>query len=235
MICQSGIYKITNIINGKIYVGSAVNLITRQINHFSNLRKCKHCNILLQRAFNKYGEENFIFEILEEVKDKTKLLEREQYYLDLLGPKYNICKIAGSALGRKWTEQSRIKLSNSKKGCKNVMFGKPSIRKGTQHTNEMKLRISNKLKGNKQSDITKQLKSEKRILYLYNNPNNLISAVIQFDKNTGKEITTYSSINEAFQETKITNISACCRNKIPSAGGYVWQYLNSTITQKSRK
>jgi len=68
------------------------------------LKRGKHSNILLQRAFDKYGEEAFIFEVVEVVeKDKVKLLEREQHFLNQFFDDgkncYNICITAGSRIG----------------------------------------------------------------------------------------------------------------------------------------
>lgn len=65
----SGIYKWTCTTTRKIYVGSAVNLRMRWYNHKTSLRKNKHVNSLLQRAWNKYGEECFVFEVIELVLD----------------------------------------------------------------------------------------------------------------------------------------------------------------------
>jgi group I intron endonuclease len=61
---SSGIYQIRNIVNNHIYIGSAKNFKTRWNTHLCNLRKGKHHSSHLQKAFRKYGEENFIFEIL---------------------------------------------------------------------------------------------------------------------------------------------------------------------------
>lgn len=104
-----GIYQIRNLINQNIYVGSTVKFVNRKNGHFKQLKNNQHHSILLQRAYNKYGEQNFIFEILEYVEDKTKLIEREQYYFDTLKPQYNICKIAGNTLGCKMSEESKQK------------------------------------------------------------------------------------------------------------------------------
>src|SRR5216684_1737979 len=60
----SGIYKITCTANKKIYIGSAVNLYHRKGQHFSDLRQNKHHNPIMQNAWNKYGEQAFIFEVL---------------------------------------------------------------------------------------------------------------------------------------------------------------------------
>lgn len=85
----SGIYKIVNIINNKFYIGSSKELNRRWSEHKSELKHNKHINIILQRAWNKYGIDCFNFEIIEEC-DVNILLEREQFYIDTLKPKYNI-------------------------------------------------------------------------------------------------------------------------------------------------
>lgn len=61
-----GIYKITNIVNRKAYIGKSKDIEFRIITHFSKLRNNKHYNAYLQRSFNKYGEDSFQVEILEE-------------------------------------------------------------------------------------------------------------------------------------------------------------------------
>ena len=80
-----GVYKITNRVNGKIYVGSSKNIYERWNQHKDKLRNNCHDNIHLQNAWNKYGEENFEFEIIEECASKIQF-EREQYYLNTLNP-----------------------------------------------------------------------------------------------------------------------------------------------------
>lgn len=79
----SGIYKFTNIINRKIYIGSAKNLRKRFVHHISDLKNNSHHSRHFQNAWNKYGEDNFIYEIIELVEIDL-LLTREQYYLDTL-------------------------------------------------------------------------------------------------------------------------------------------------------
>jgi len=108
---KSGIYAIINEVNGKFYVGSAVNIRKRWTNHISDLRKGIHRNKHLRRAWKKYGEESFKFRVLESVENKEDLLGREQYWMDLLKPKYNILPTAGSSLGYKRTEESKQKVS----------------------------------------------------------------------------------------------------------------------------
>ena len=69
----------------------------------------------ISRALIKYGYSNFILEILEYC-DVSALLEREQYYLDLLKPAYNIAKIAGSTLGVPKSALTKAKISEALQG-----------------------------------------------------------------------------------------------------------------------
>lgn len=83
-----GIYRIRNIVNNKCYYGSSKNINRRWTKHKSQLNHNRHENVILQRAWNKYGEDNFIFEIIEECT-RQNLLITEQKYLDS-NPEYNI-------------------------------------------------------------------------------------------------------------------------------------------------
>lgn len=87
-----GIYRIRNTYNNKCYYGSSKDITFRWKTHISKLGRGTHENILLQRAWDKYGDNSFKFEVVEEC-DKLELLVKEQTYLDLL-PDYNIGKSA---------------------------------------------------------------------------------------------------------------------------------------------
>ena len=76
-----GIYKITNTINGKYYIGSSKDIITRLKTHFNRLEKNIHVNPHLQSSYNKYGRQVFKTEVLEECPIED-LITREQYYID---------------------------------------------------------------------------------------------------------------------------------------------------------
>lgn len=114
---KAGIYKIVNAINGKVYVGSSVNLYNRIKNHFITLNNKNHHNNHLQKAYNKYGEENFYFEIIEIVIKnennnifKESILKIEQYWIDKLNAcnekyGYNLAPKASSLLGYKKTPE----------------------------------------------------------------------------------------------------------------------------------
>lgn len=86
-----GIYKIENLINGKVYVGQSVDVFNRWKQHQNQLENNTHYNTHLLRAYNKYGVENFQYELLEEC-DLHSLNEREMYWIshyDSLNSGYN--------------------------------------------------------------------------------------------------------------------------------------------------
>jgi len=105
---KTGIYRWINNLNGKTYVGSSNNLSVRFYSYYS-LRSLAKSNRPMERALLKYGFSKFSLEILEYC-NLDNLLEREQYYLDILKPDYNIVEIAGSTLGYKHTEESLKKM-----------------------------------------------------------------------------------------------------------------------------
>lgn len=76
-----GIYKIINVVNNKFYVGSAVDLKRRKTRHFSELRNGKHSNRHLQAAWQKYGEQAFVFVVVEELSLDADLLAAENVWL----------------------------------------------------------------------------------------------------------------------------------------------------------
>ncbi len=109
----SGIYKITCAANKRFYIGSTVNLRKRWREHYNGLVRKDHGNSKLQRAFNKYGEDAFTFEVLELVLPMS-LTAREQYWLDKLKPfgtrGFNMTPTAGSTLGRKFSPEAKEKI-----------------------------------------------------------------------------------------------------------------------------
>lgn len=85
--CIYGVYQILNLKNDKIYIGSSSHMNggikRRWYEHVTALQNNCHANTHLQRAWNLYGAENFQFSIIEDIdRDKQKILEREQYYID---------------------------------------------------------------------------------------------------------------------------------------------------------
>lgn len=116
------VYAIRCKTNDKVYVGSSVKGKRRWADHRSDLRKGRHHSRHLQRAWNKYGEGEFTFTVLEEVPE-DRLLQREQHWMDSLRAcdsdfGFNCYPTAGSPLGRTVTEASRRRMSKAGKGRK---------------------------------------------------------------------------------------------------------------------
>jgi group I intron endonuclease len=118
---KSGVYLWTNKINVKMYIGSSISL-SRRLSHYFSISflqtaqtKRKSGKSIINSALLKYGYSNFSFSVLEYC-DPARVIEREQYYLDLLKPEYNILKIAGSSVGYKHTEEAIQKISLKGKG-----------------------------------------------------------------------------------------------------------------------
>lgn len=113
------IYCIRNLVNGKIYIGSAEKLNRRKSIHLYLLKVNKHHCLHLQRAWNKYGKDNFVFEVIEYVSNKNDLLKREQVWIDFFKPEYNTARIVGRSMtGRKHSGQTIQKMKINRGGKK---------------------------------------------------------------------------------------------------------------------
>jgi group I intron endonuclease len=161
---KPGIYCILNEVNGKIYIGSAINLLRRKCQHAWDLNNNKHYNQYLQNASNKYGLSNFSFHIIEIATNKQQLINVEQSYLDetecynrING--YNLSPTAGSVLGLKWTAESKAKKSEAYSNGKHPMYGRRGINSpvfGYKHTAETKVKMSQSRRGRKASNEAKR-------------------------------------------------------------------------------
>ena len=127
----SGIYCIENLTNNKKNVGKATNLRNRLLYHKSRLRRNKDQSCYLQNAWNKTGEDNFSFYILEYC-DNDILNEREKYWIDYLktfykeGFGYNLTKGGEGLNGFSHSEATKNKISKSKKNPSNEVREKHS-------------------------------------------------------------------------------------------------------------
>lgn len=121
-----GIYVIRNLINNNIYIGSSVNIKKRFCQHRNSLRKNKHHNKYLQRSWNKYGEENFEFVVIERHSYPEKILGRENKCILLYNPEYNSVRV--NKEGRfVLSEETKRRISESNKGKSHGVKGqKPS-------------------------------------------------------------------------------------------------------------
>jgi group I intron endonuclease len=225
---QNGIYKITNSVNGKVYIGSTFckgGFKRRWIVHKSGLKRGKHPNKHLQSAWNKYGEFVFIFELIEIITDYTILLEREQYYIDShqsfndkIG--YNISKNASAPmLGRSHTEESKKKIGKASEGNTYAL--------GYKASDETKAKMS------KSRQYTSQETRNKRSLALMGNRNgvgnkNVFKRPINQLDLENNIIKSWSSIIDAVDTLKLhsPNIIKVCNGKRNTCGGFKWKYIN---------
>lgn len=197
---KSGIYKITNLVNNKIYIGQAVNLFQRWCSHKGCYDDC-----YIHRAIKKYGWTNFKFEVLE-ICEKDKLIEKEQFYLDFyksynrnIG--YNIRKFADTKFGYNHSQETKDKISKAKK-CR-----KASLEERMKRSEFSKLRpVSEKFL--KMAVISKY----KPVLQ------------IDLEENFIKE---WSSVKEISMKLSINygKLSSHCRNSSKKPiNGFRWRY-----------
>ena len=99
---KSGIYKITNTINDKYYIGSSKDIKSRFRSHKCVLKANKSASIILQNAVNKYGLENFLFEVIEYCENYK---EKEIEILSQNLPPYN--SILETTIRREISKESR--------------------------------------------------------------------------------------------------------------------------------
>jgi group I intron endonuclease len=169
---KSGIYIIKNLINNKIYIGSAVNLDRRLKYHKWALEKGTHCNIHLQRAWKKFGGNSFCFEEYLFCK-KEDLIFNEQLVIDAMIIRkgreniYNISPTAGSTLGKKHSDETKKKIGLRSKGrwlgrhhtpetIEKMRRNNIGKNKGKKHSIEARIKMSKSRKGRKFSEIHKK-------------------------------------------------------------------------------
>lgn len=186
---KSGIYKIVNLVNNKIYVGSAKNIKQRWGVHLNDFKKGVNSQYL-QRSWNKHGEDNFKFEVIEYCP-LNALLEREQYWMDFYDvcntdKGFNIALIAGSSSGVKRSAESIEKMRKSKKewykdpvnrystgkfwresSPERLEEAKQKLRQanlGKKHTEESKSKCSLSRKGKTPIKVLNRTLEEKRVI-----------------------------------------------------------------------
>lgn len=218
---MSGIYSITSP-SGNQYIGSAVSFRLRWNKHRSRLRAGTHHCAPLQASWEKYGEENFKFEVLI-VCTRENLLFYEQSAIDILRPRYNVAKTAGHpTLGMTTGESTKTKISMAIKGI--------------VRSEETRQRISRAATGRSHSASHRAANSAARkgkplsadhIAKLSGSLNNNARAVICID--TGQR---FGAMSLAVAWLRLNGwpkaaqscISIACNGKIKRAYGYRWCY-----------
>lgn len=162
-----GIYKITNILDEKIYIGQTVNYRKRRTSHLSSLKKGNHHNEHLQRAFDKYGESTFEIELIKECTAE-ELDEMEKYYikeLDACNHDKGYNMMYGGQAYRNFTKEVRRKMSIARKGKK---FS-------DEHRKNLSLAQKGKTISQASIDKSKATRKKLKVHWGEKNPNALIS------------------------------------------------------------
>lgn len=212
-----GLYKITNLVNGKMYIGQHV---TENLDDgYMGSGK------LMKYALSKYGVENFRKEWLGFYEDEEELNYMERVFVDQTwvdrADTYNL-KVGGeggSKKGRKVSAQTKQKLSEAHKG-------KTPWNKGAKLSEEYKKKLSDSHKGKPTWLSTHQLSEEsirKMSQSLKGKKTWNAKAVCQYTLD-GQFVAKYESVCRAFKATRIYNIGMCCRKERKNAGGFIWRF-----------
>lgn len=203
------IYKITNKINGKVYIGQTVRSLNERI--CEHLRKKKS---LVSKAIHKYGLDNFIIEQIDHAHSINELNTKEQHWIDFydcIAPNgYNQCEGGGNTFGYHHSEEAKQKMSIGHKGKK---CGENNSFYGKTHSDETKKRFSELRKGRKLSDEWKKHIAESQC-----------KKVLCVEKGE-----VFDSIQNAadYYNLKPTHITRVCKGKRKTTGGFHWRYVES--------
>ncbi len=247
-----GIYKITNQVNGKCYIGQSQDIYTRFSKHNWSVNDTKDNKILI-KAFNKYGIDNFSFDIIEECQIE-ELDDKEIYYIDkyrsYVGFKdchgYNATIGGGGIRGYKMSKEAKQKIGKSNYLVRNPypvlqynMAGLfveefESILNAHKKTGVGKSGIRACISGTyktaggfiwikKVGDIKKKINPNSHITIP---AKHLMKKVAQYNLD-GELIRVYCSATFAANENNFiqTEISSCCRDELNIGYGYIWRYF----------
>ena len=224
---EGRIYKITNKLNGKFYVGKTMkSLSTRFYKHcYDAVKRNSRC--YFHKAIRKYGKENFVIEEIEVCQND--LGNREIFWISSLKPEYNQTLGGdGGILGYSNTEETKELLSLKRKG---KFVGEENPFYNQTHTKEQKEKWSKMRKGQSSpcgfaGKSHKEESKSKTSQTLKNNPNIKRIKVFQYDIE-GNFLREFQSISDAakFVETNPSNIKYTCEGKFKHCKGYRWSYV----------
>jgi group I intron endonuclease len=209
---RSGIYCWVNLINGKYYIGSGVDLRARVNDYFQKSYYKSRSNSLIVKPILKYGLGNFALVILEFTNNED-LLSRENFYIETLKPEYNILKNASNSSGYKHTQKSIEKITKSTLGKKRSL----DIRKAMSVSRMGNL---NPMFGKVVSNITRA-KISSTLKGTKNKPSFPVE-VLDLENN---QTTNYSSMREAARSIGANYSTLIRRGKNNSLKAYKGRYV----------
>lgn len=156
----SGIYGIRSLAHPeRIYIGSSIDIRKRWRRHIEALKKGKHHSSRMQYHYNKYGEGDFVFEVIVRC-NTVDLIKAEQSFLDIYRPYFNVCRLAGSSLGMKHSKESieKMRLAQKNRGPISEETREKISRAGVGRcpSDETRKKISKSNKGKCFSRVTRQ-------------------------------------------------------------------------------
>ena len=247
------IYKITNRINGKVYIGQTTRSIA--IRWKQHCTPSKHCCRLIYRAIQKYGKENFTVEQIDHAHSRDELNSKEQYWIQFYDSMnrekgYNLTsggdhpvfsdetkvKISRALIGKVVSEETRAKLSKAHKGkvlseetCKKLR----ELSKGRKHSEDTKAKIRCLLNGHivsyetrvKMSNIRKGSKQSKETIAKRCEKTRKPVICVE----TGEVFDCAKTAAKQNRLKSVTGISMCCRDVNKTSGGKHWRYYNECV------
>lgn len=231
-----GIYKIINNVNGKLYIGQSKRIYTRWTEHKKELRRGKHGNPYLQKAWDKYGEAAFSHELIEECSEDI-LDERECYYIKLFNTMnelngYNLT--SGGGRKKQYSASTRAKLKINGTGSNNPNSKKViSLEDGVIHES---INLAAKTHNTHAAMIYRCCTLKRYTAggyhwmyydqYLLSSPQQIEELLSKRDNGKTRSVIylntmkVYSSIKEAHEDTgaNANSINQCCIHGRPNAG-----------------
>jgi group I intron endonuclease len=207
---KAGVYRWVNLLNKKSYIGSSVNLSSRLKNYFNIYyleRELKNTTMKIYRGLLKYGYSSFSLEILEYCAQK-KAIEREQYYLDIYQPQYNILRKAGSLLGFKHSSETiaKFKVRSLTLEQKAKQLEKLKIYNSSQEHKDLLKRLAIKNKGRARPEGAGVPGVALEVFDTWDNKTSVYPSISECARALGMDI---SSIRKAFKRS-----SACGETSI---------------------
>lgn len=210
------VYKITNIINNKCYIGITKKTFRQRYNYTDKWWSTT-TNDHLKNSVKKYGSENFIVEILEKC-DNRLLEQREIHYIEKFDSfKNGYNKTTGGSYNYNLSHETKQKISKSKKGC-------VSHNKGRKMSEESRAKLSKSLKGKvawNKGLKTGSMKNE----HIVKSANAHKKKVLQICKETGDILREYDGIIDSKKDGfNPSCVTLCCKGRIKTHKNYIWKY-----------
>lgn len=205
------IYKATNLVNGKVYIGQTVQPLKNRMGEHLRVKKKTY----FEKALIKYGVHNFCVTIIDKAESVNELNQKEIFWIKFYNAfgrnGYNMCEGGGNTTGYHHTETTKEIMSKKKIGLYN---GKDNPFYGKKHSKESSQKMSESRKGRYIDDewrkhISESSKQKRKV-------RNIETAEV------------FNSIKEAADKYNIvpTHITRVCRGRRNTTGGYHWEYIS---------